>query len=145
MLKDDQRKVINTFVQVMTCLQFYQRGMEIKSFCYGCLPVFFRYDGLLVVVIVVTPLTAIMKTRYTLCFIRLFYYCLAALLIILGPTRQHKNCYRTGPDSPHFARVRPRLTSIQGHRYSFFIITDVSLLVNYMLILIVSCFYLLLS
>ena len=56
--------------------------------------------------------------RYTLCFIRLFYHCLAALLIISGtsPTQaappgcQHKNCYRTGPDPPHFAGVRPCLT-----------------------------------
>ena len=36
-----------------------------KSLCYGSLPFFdeFRYDGLSSVVIVVTPLTAIMKDQ----------------------------------------------------------------------------------
>ena len=43
--------------EVMTCLQFYQWGIENPSVFLDE----FRYDGLSSVVIVVTPLTAIMK------------------------------------------------------------------------------------
>ena len=57
----------------------------------------FRYDGLSSVVLVITPLTAIMKDQVLDTF-------LAALLIISGnqphprsTIHQHKNCYRTGP------------------------------------------------
>ena len=73
-MKEEQRKVINAFDRgndVFAVLSMEYR----KSFCYERLPVFFRYDGLSFVVIVVTPLTAIMndqvlKTLFTLldCF-----------------------------------------------------------------------------
>ena len=48
--------------EVMTCLHFYQWGIEKPSAMGVCLP-FFRYDGLSSVVIVVTPLTSIMKDQ----------------------------------------------------------------------------------
>ena len=49
----------------MTCLQFYQWGMKNPSAMGVCLPFFFDEfrDGLSSVVIVVTPLTAIMKDQ----------------------------------------------------------------------------------
>ena len=59
-LKEEQRKVINAFVRSN---DVFAVG---KSLCYGRLPFFFdefRYDGLSSVVIVVTPLTAIMKDQ----------------------------------------------------------------------------------
>ena len=62
-LKEEQRKVINAFVRGNNVFAVLPTGYG-KSLCYGRLPFFFdefRYDGLSSVVIVVTPLTAIMK------------------------------------------------------------------------------------
>ena len=56
MLKEEQRKVINAFVQVNNVFAVLSMG-------YGHLLFFFRYDGLSSIVIVVTPLTAIMKDQ----------------------------------------------------------------------------------
>ena len=61
-LKEEQRKVINAFSRgndVFAVLSTWYG----KSFCYGRPPFFFRYDGLSSIVIVVSPLTAIMKDQ----------------------------------------------------------------------------------
>ena len=50
-LKEEERKVINAFVQGNDVFAVLSMGYG-KSFCYGCLPFFFRYDGLSSVVIV---------------------------------------------------------------------------------------------
>ena len=62
MLKEEQRKVINAFVRGNDVFAVLSTGYG-KSFCYGRLPFFFQYDGLSSVVIVATPLTAIMKDQ----------------------------------------------------------------------------------
>ena len=64
-LKEEQRRVINAFIHGEDVFAVLLTGFG-KSLCYGCLPFAFdkiRDDGLLSVVIVVTPLTAIMKDQ----------------------------------------------------------------------------------
>ena len=60
-LKEEQRKVINAFFRGNDVFAVLPTGYG-KSLCYGRLP-FFSDDGLSSVVIVVTPLTAIMKDQ----------------------------------------------------------------------------------
>ena len=64
-LKEEQRRVINALIHGEDVFAVLPTGFG-KSLCYCCLPFAFdkiRDDGLLSVVIVVTPLTAIMKDQ----------------------------------------------------------------------------------
>ena len=64
-LKEEQRRVINSFIHGEDVFAVLLTGFG-KCLCYSCLPFAFdkiRDDGLLSVVIVVTPLTAIMKDQ----------------------------------------------------------------------------------
>ena len=105
-LKEEQRRVINAFIHGEDVFAVLLTGFG-KSLCYGCLPFAFdkiRDDGLLSVVIVVTPLTAIMKDQVLdtlFALVLLLFSCISGNQPHPGsPTCQHKNCYRTGPDPP---------------------------------------------
>ena len=76
-LKEEQRKVINAFVQGNDVFAVLSTGYG-KFFCYERLLFFFRYDGLSSIVIVVTSLTAITKDQvvHTLFALSLFSYTL---------------------------------------------------------------------
>ena len=64
-LKAEQRLVIRSFVMGEDVFAVLPTGFG-KSLCYECLPLVFddiRTDGLLSIIIVVTPLIAIMKDQ----------------------------------------------------------------------------------
>lgn len=64
-LKEEQRKVINAFIHGDDVFAVLPTGFG-KSLCYGCLPLVFdeiRRDGISSVIVVITPLTAIMKDQ----------------------------------------------------------------------------------
>ena len=64
-LKAEQRSVIRSFVMGEDVFAVLPTGFG-KSLCYECLPIVFdniRTDGLFSIIIVVTPLIAIMKDQ----------------------------------------------------------------------------------
>ena len=68
-LKDEQRKVILSFVKGEDVFVVLPTGFG-KSLCFACLPLIFdrvsRKDGLSSIIIIITPLIAIMKDQVSL-------------------------------------------------------------------------------
>ena len=67
-LKDKQRKVILSFVKGEDVFVVLPTGFG-KSLCFACLPLIFdrvREDGLSSIIIIITPLIAIMKDQVSL-------------------------------------------------------------------------------
>ena len=67
-LKVEQRKVISSFIKGQDVFGILPTGFG-KSLCFACLPLIFdriRDDGLSSIIIILSPLTAIMKDQVCL-------------------------------------------------------------------------------